>query len=90
MNNHQPPKFARRESAAARGYGYRWRKIRLIHLRQEPLCRACAEAGRVTPATEVDHIDGDPHNNAPMNHQSLCGTCHKRKTVNEQGALDAR
>lgn len=49
----------RRGSAAERGYGARWRKARLHHLKKHPLCVLCKKAGRVTPATVVDHIE--PH-----------------------------
>jgi 5-methylcytosine-specific restriction protein A len=41
----------------------------------------------VTPANEVDHVDGDSHNNAPSNLQSLCKPCHSAKTVNENGGF---
>lgn len=48
----------RRGSAASRGYGSRWAKARETFLRQRPLCECedCAGAGRVVPATVVDHI----------------------------------
>jgi 5-methylcytosine-specific restriction protein A len=63
-----------------------WRAIRLAHLKQEPLCRICKAAGRVTPATIVDHIEpvndgGDFWNE--NNHQSVCGSCHARKSAKE-------
>lgn len=70
-----------RESAAKRGYGRVWARARRLHLNREPLCRICAEEGRTTPATCVDHIiplreggraSGD-------NLQSLCAACHNRK-----------
>lgn len=51
-------------------------------LREEPACRSCGD-----PASEVDHIDGDVTNNRRDNLQPLCGTCHKKKTYREQGAL---
>ena len=51
-------------------------------LSANPLCVACLEAGRYTPATEVDHIvplhRGGPDD--PGNLQSLCSQCHARKT----------
>lgn len=37
--------------------------------------------GRVTAATEVDHIDEDSHNNDPSNLQPLCKPCHSSKTA---------
>ena len=29
---------------------------------------------------ELDHIDGNPRNNKPWNHQTLCSNCHSYKT----------
>lgn len=79
----QPRRFSPpRPSAASRGYGGRWRKIRLAVLRNEPKCRRCDE-----PATEVDHVDGDVGNCDLDNLQPLCGRCHRLKTQKEQGAL---
>jgi len=38
------------------GSSYAWRKLRTAILAQEPLCRVCMGKGRVTAASEVDHI----------------------------------
>ena len=76
-----------RPSAAKRGYGGRWRKLREMELRRKPLCAACLKAGRTTPATELDHIV--PHRGdavlfwAADNRQSLCKSCHSAKTVKD-------
>lgn len=56
---------ARREEARAwqHLYGRRWRKARLDWLRDNPLCVACMQEGRVEPATVVHHSKahkGDP------------------------------
>lgn len=73
-----------RPSAAQRGYGRRWQKIRAAHLRANPLCVECLANGRSELATIVDHIE--PHRGdtvrfwAKENLQSLCIECHNRKT----------
>ena len=36
---------------------------------------------------DVDHIDGDPSNNDPENHQTLCKCCHPIKTRDERDHL---
>ncbi len=49
------------------------------------LCQPCQQAGRVTVATQVDHIvpkalggtDDEP------NLQAICSACHKAKTARE-------
>jgi 5-methylcytosine-specific restriction endonuclease McrA len=70
----------------------RWRGLRLTQLSAQPLCVMCLEAGRVTPATVVDHVT--PHKGdealfyAPANLQSLCDAipfrCHSRVKQGEE------
>lgn len=83
-----------RASAHARGYGRAWQRFRLRVLadvgREEfpkggPLCPCGAEA------TDVDHVT--PHKGdaglmyANENVQSLCESCHSRKTATEDGGF---
>lgn len=71
-------------STTARGYGADWRRVRDQVLRDEPLCRPCTEAGRVTPAVEVDHIF--PIRQRPdlrlerSNLRPICRPCHQART----------
>ena len=78
---------SQRESAYRRGYGARWRKLRAQILMDEPLCRECRKAGRIVPATDVDHIvaRADGGTDDRSNLQPLCHACHSRKTVRENG-----
>ncbi len=82
----QKPKRQRypdsRESAAARGYGHTWRKLRAQVLAGDPLCVRCLELGIVTPATDVDHIVPKSRGgeDAYANLQPRCHSCHSRKT----------
>jgi 5-methylcytosine-specific restriction protein A len=68
-------------------YNYRWQKLRLSFLKDNPLCVVCLADGRVTPANEVDHIR--PHRGDKLlfwnvnNLQSLCKSCHSCKTATE-------
>ena len=75
----------RRGSSAERGYGRTWRRVRLMVLADEPLCRMCKADGRLTAASEVDHIDGDSRNNQRGNLRPLCKPCHSRRTARDQG-----
>ncbi|MBD8492978.1 HNH endonuclease [Pseudomonas syringae] len=80
-----------RESSAARGYGYKWQQARAGWLAKHPLCVHCAARGRVTEATEVDHIRPHKSDMAVFwdreNWQSLCGPCHSAKTASEDGGF---
>lgn len=75
-----------RGNAAKRGYGNQWRKARVGYLGQHPICVRCGDI-----ATVVDHII--PHKGdmnlfwSVSNWQSLCKTCHDRKTVKEDGGF---
>jgi len=82
--------FARsdRLSSTARGYGADWRRVRERVLAIEPLCRECDKQGRVTVATEVDHIDpfegvDDPRRLDPENLRPLCTPCHRARTARQ-------
>lgn len=73
-------------SSTARGYGADWRRVRLQVLEAEPLCRQCAEHGRVTQATEVHHIEGfsslsDPLRLALNNLAPICRSCHAAESA---------
>ena len=80
----------RRGSSTQRGYGSRWQRYRAWRLQQPEytLCVMCDAAGRITPATDVDHIvrvngADDPLFWDRSNHQSLCHRCHSIKTAQE-------
>ena len=76
-----------RISAARRGYGRRWQRLRLMQLARHPLCKHCQDAGIITAATEVDHILARRAggSDAMANLQSLCKSCHSKKTAAEAG-----
>jgi 5-methylcytosine-specific restriction endonuclease McrA len=74
-----------------------------MRLRRFPLCgtradgqrypahSACTRDNRIVAATCTDHIE--PHRGdqqkfwTPLNHQSLCTTCHNTKTAKEDGGF---
>jgi 5-methylcytosine-specific restriction protein A len=68
-------------------YNWTWRKKRVAFLRNNPLCVKCKEHGQTQIATEVDNII--PHGgNMEIfwnqdNWQSLCKSCHSKKTIKE-------
>lgn len=81
---HQPARStASRLSPSRRGYDRRWQRLRRMVLAQQPFCVACEREGRVTPATDVDHIVplADGGRDEWSNLQPLCHSCHSRKTA---------
>lgn len=85
------PRLSKRKSVPGANKSFynssAWKKIREWILLNEPLCRECRVHGRLTEATQVDHIipihakiDPTDMNNL----QPLCFTCHGRKSGKEQ------
>ncbi len=76
-----------RGTAAERGYDYDWRKTRTLALKRDKyLCQHCLAAGLLTLANEVDHITPLAKQGARLdvtNLQSLCSSCHRKKTVQD-------
>ncbi|QNM94911.1 HNH endonuclease [Chitinimonas koreensis] len=70
-----------------------WQGLRSAQLARQPLCQGCLDSGAVVPATHVDHIkpvaDGGSFDD-PANHQSLCQSCHSRKTAAADGGFGNR
>lgn len=64
----------------------RWKQLSLYIRRHEPLCRVCTKAGRVTLATETDHIDeSHPDPFDVSNLQPICGECNRLKEMGRRG-----
>ncbi len=76
-----------RGSASSRGYGASWRKLRAWYLARNPLCVMCGKAAR-----EVDHIlpREDGGTDDQENLQSLCKSCHSKKTNREKREREGR
>lgn len=86
-NDHKDRVDMYRPNSHQRGYDGRWRKARKSFLVSHPLCEHCKEQGVVTLATVVDHIVPHKGNKELFwdmdNWQSLCESCHNRKTASE-------
>lgn len=73
-----------------------WRdELRPTQLMCEPFCRECAKRGLRVKATDVDHIVDHKGDLAlfrdPANLESLCHSCHSRKTMREnRGKISRR
>lgn len=93
-DNHRPePRPDNRSDESKR---WRWmyktdlwiKKLRPEQLAREPFCRSCAKHGGRVRATDVDHIQDHKGSwslfSDPENLQSLCHSCHSRKTLADQ------
>lgn len=83
-----------RGTTTQRGYGGRWQTLRKRFILQHPYCQECLKQGKLTEATDVDHIV--PHRGCARllfdeaNLQALCHECHSRKTAKEDGGFGNR
>lgn len=65
----------------------RWSRVRRAYAKANPLCVHCKEQGFIVAMNVVDHIipikeGGDLFSESNL--QSLCKTCHGKKTADEQ------
>jgi 5-methylcytosine-specific restriction protein A len=79
-----------RGTAASRGYDYKWQKLRLRILeRDNYLCQCpdCQCAGRIRPASEVDHVRPKAQGGTddPSNLRAINRECQERVTLEQQG-----
>lgn len=61
-------------------------------LHEEPLCRPCHEAGRVSASVIADHITplAEGGTGDRSNYQGICKPCHDAKTAAEARRARAR
>lgn len=67
-----------------------WRSLRRYKIQMNPLCEICANKyDMLVPAEEIDHIVAIKDNGPKLaynNLQSLCRSCHSKKSVMEREA----
>ena len=74
--------FQRDKEAQAFYESTAWRRLRRIKLEMNPICEECKKA----KATTADHIIPIKQGGAALdinNLQSLCGSCHGKKSIKE-------
>lgn len=67
-----------------------WRKKRKSFLINNPICKHCEAMGIITQARVVDHIVSIKRGGSKLddeNLQSLCDSCHNRKSANESRGM---
>jgi len=89
-DEHRDAVLTARDPERQRLYDRQWQRVRRAQLAREPWCADCLRANVYTPATDVDHVvphRGDQVAFVTGELQSLCHSCHARKTQQEmQGA----
>lgn len=66
----------------------RWHRLSLQFRKANPLCAKCLKEGHTRLGQCADHViplvqwTGDPY--AVSNLQTLCKSCHSKKTINER------
>ena len=83
IDNYDSPNINDLQAMTGRNklYGRRWRRLRQQYLADHPLCVFCTNEGRVSTATELDHIqkhEGNPELFYDVeNLQGLCAHHHR-------------
>jgi 5-methylcytosine-specific restriction protein A len=74
-----------RGSAASRGYGYRWTKLRQLVLHRDPICQIGVICGFLKASTDADHITPKSAGGEDTmeNLQGACHECHSWKTATQ-------
>lgn len=74
-----------RGSSTQQGYGSAWRRLRLVILARDPVCRD--DSGCDALSQDVDHIVARRHGGSdhPTNLRGMCHSHHSRKTVLRDG-----
>ena len=91
LRNKQGRPRDERPSPSRRGYGRRWRRLRLMQLSRHPLCATCYGMGFTTPATDVHHRVplSQGGQNGLENLESLCHIHHSQEAGGRGVAISA-
>lgn len=83
---HPKATWAKKPTAAKRVTGRKLQRLRAELFERDPLCAECKRQGRVTLATQRDHIQPleEGGEDAETNVQGLCADCHDAKSKAER------
>lgn len=85
-DKHKPQAWAKKPTPTKRITGRKLQALRVELFRSNPLCVECERQGRVTLATQRDHIQSLAEGGADDgdNVQGLCQPCHDTKSLQER------
>lgn len=83
---HPRPSWAKKATAAKRVTGRKLQRLRAELFARSPLCAECGRHGRITLATQRDHIVPleEGGQDIESNVQGLCADCHDVKSKAER------
>lgn len=83
---HPKAAWAKKPTAAKRVTGRKLQRLRAELFERDPLCAECKRQGRVTLATQRDHIQPleEGGEDTETNVQGLCADCHDAKSKAER------
>ena len=83
---HPKAAWAKKPTAAKRVTGRKLQRLRAQLFERDPLCAECKRHGRVTLATQRDHITPleEGGEDVESNVQGLCADCHDAKSKAER------
>lgn len=89
---HKREAWVKKPTAAKRITGRPLQRLRAELFSANPLCVECSKHGRVTLATQRDHIKSleEGGQDVPENTQGLCDDCHDAKSLAERIRAQAR
>jgi len=82
----EKPKHMREIDNASFYNSKRWRSLRNYYIQKNPICEQCNREGIIKGAQCVDHIKPITMGGSPVdskNLQSLCNSCHAKKSGRE-------
>ena len=85
-NKHPRPAWSKKVDAPKRVTGRKLQQLREQLFRRDPLCAECKRHGRVTLASQRDHIKplAEGGTDTDDNVQGLCIECHDAKSLQER------
>lgn len=85
-SDHPKEAWGKKPDAPKRITGRKLQEMREALFQEQPLCVLCNKAGRITPATERDHIIPltEGGQDVDSNVQGLCKDCHESKSKAER------
>jgi hypothetical protein len=82
LNQYRPLCWKCRQPSLTANRHYRKNAIAKSKIEKEDWkCKLCGFIPKHSAQMDLDHKDGNRHNNESTNHQLICANCHRLKTI---------